>query len=65
MKKLDRILDRHQVPEKDRPALRALIELGVRPDAKVATQCRRGKYRGVVDDALTALSAGLPYRFPS
>ena len=49
MRQLDRILSAYGVDATDKPAFRALVELGIRPDASLRRKLR-GPYKACLDE---------------
>lgn len=63
MRQLDRILSAYGVDATDKPAFRALVELGIRPDASFRRKLR-GVYKACLDEILTELSKPVAHIFP-
>lgn len=64
MHNFDSILERRSIPNADRPALRAILEFGVRPSDRLVAKCQRGAYKRAIDDAMAAITAAsCPHKF--
>ena len=63
MRQLDRILSAYGVDATDKPAFRALVELGIRPDASFRRKLR-GVYKACLDEVLTELTRPIAHIFP-
>lgn len=63
-KTLEAILNRHSIPDTDRPSFRALVDFGMTPDADYRRRLRRGRLKSALDEAMIAMSAPLKHKFP-